>query len=157
MNIHIHPLTEEEAKASCGWVYPPPYDVYNEPDWDSVVAEESPLADPEKRQKEFFALYDEETYLGYFRLAEKDDYIMLGIGLKPEFCGKGLGTACVKEAILEYQRRRTELPLWLLVRPFNKRAIRCYEKAGFVPIGLAKATTYTTGETKFIVMAWEEA
>ena len=57
----------------------------------------------------------------------------LGLGLRPDLCGKGggIGTQFVQLLVQEAQRRtpRQEIDLEVLV--WNERAIQTYERAGF--------------------------
>lgn len=57
--------------------------------------------------------------------------IFLGVGVKPQFCSKGYGTDIVKKAIQESIKKYGNIPIYLDVRLWNKRAINCYLKAGF--------------------------
>ncbi len=89
MSIH-------DAEAMCTWTYPPPYDVYN--------------VDPEKKNDHIAYMIDpgnrfivmragDET-CGFFSLGKdgqvtggdyRDDALDIGMGMKPEYTGKGKG------------------------------------------------------------------
>jgi ribosomal protein S18 acetylase RimI-like enzyme len=54
---------------------------------------------------------------------------LLDIAILPEFCGKGLGTAVLKELIDESEQKRQPLSVYVLS---HNRALRFYERLGFV-------------------------
>ena len=58
-----------------------------------------------------------------------------GISLQEEVCGFGLGTIMLRE-ILEITKETTFEQLELTVFADNVRAIRLYEKMGFVKVGI---------------------
>ena len=39
-DLYLGKFTEDMAKTMCDWVYEPPYDVYNWPDWEVVKKQE---------------------------------------------------------------------------------------------------------------------
>lgn len=56
---------------------------------------------------------------------------MVGLGLKPSPCGQGLGNILMELLKSECKKRYGSKKIVVEVRSFNKRAIRCYERAGF--------------------------
>ncbi|MDQ2965105.1 MAG: GNAT family N-acetyltransferase [Chloroflexota bacterium] len=71
-----------------------------------------------------------------------------GIGISlgdPSDTGQGLGTDAL-EALVDFGFGRLRLErMWLDVYEFNERAIRSYEKAGFVREGAARHGAYRDG------------
>lgn len=57
----------------------------------------------------------------------------LSLGLLPALCGMGKGPG-IMEQILAYAEKAGETALYMEVRSFNQRAIRCYQKVGFVEV-----------------------
>ena len=132
MNLKLGTLNEDHVKEICNWKYPNEYSVYNFPEWSMVVSEKWDIGIQAKREKEFVAIINEENNLcGYIRFINNYDYILVGIGLKPSLCGQGFGKNIMKllkdESEIRYGNKRISLE----VRTFNKRAIKCYKKAGF--------------------------
>lgn len=61
---------------------------------------------------------------------------VLGVFLgDPSDFGRGIGTAAVRLAVAEFRGAHPELPIALRVRRANTRAVACYRRAGFVPVG----------------------
>ncbi|QHE51611.1 GNAT family N-acetyltransferase [Pontibacillus sp. HMF3514] len=80
----------------------------------------------------FVALHDHEA-VGLFEFNIKDSIMEIGLALKPELIGKGLGTTYVNQGIefgMQYYDKTLD-HIKLVVDSKNKPAIRVYEKAGF--------------------------
>lgn len=139
MRFRFGPIDRATRDAIVGWHYPPPYDFY---DWDPADDPELLLMLPASG---FLAVRDEADVLvgfacfgvggqvpggiagGYYDAPLLD----IGLGLRPELTGRGLGLPFVL-AILDEGRRRFRPPGFrLTVAAFNQRAIRVYERAGF--------------------------
>ena len=72
-----------------------------------------------------------------------------GIAIHPFFAGKGEGLKMMHD-IIEYAKQNGFLRIELSVASINEKAIRLYEKAGFVKEGLLKKFTYLKNENKFL-------
>lgn len=154
MNFIIKEFTEEDAIKVCNWKYEYPYDVYNFPSWEIVKNQSWAMAEDEKRKRQFHSVYEGDELAGYFRLVDYKEYSLLGLGLKPEACGMGNGLEFMK-LILEYVSFKNEKHSILLeVREFNKRAIRCYKKAGFLEKNKYVKETLM-GKDDFILMEFK--
>jgi ribosomal protein S18 acetylase RimI-like enzyme len=128
----LTPMTEEHGRAICSWSYPAPFDIYNWPSWEDMVKHEKEFADPHIRQEQYCAVLDANAELcGYAQFFPIVGVTRLGLGLRPDLCGKGYGVAFVRAIVKEAYRRSpgNEIDLEVLVN--NRRAIRTYEKAGF--------------------------
>lgn len=142
MNLKLGTLTENVAKEICSWRYSNEYSIYNYPSWNKIAAEKWAITIEEKRKKEFNTLLDGSNNLcGYIRLVNKDNYILLGLGLKPDLCGQDLGNDAMNLIIEHCRNKYNDKKIILEVRSFNKRAIKCYEKAGFHVIDTYKKNT----------------
>jgi RimJ/RimL family protein N-acetyltransferase len=84
--------------------------------------------------------------IGLFDIDQTNGSAGLGISLgAPTDTGQGLGTDAL-EALLDFGFGQLRLErLWLHVYDFNERAIRSYEKAGFVREGVARHGAYRDG------------
>lgn len=85
--------------------------------------------------------------LGLFEVDPTNGSAGIGISLgDPANFGQGLGTDAL-EALLDFGFGRLRLErLWLDVYDFNERAIRSYEKAGFVREGVGRHGAYRDGK-----------
>lgn len=84
--------------------------------------------------------------IGLFDVDQTNGSAGIGISLgEPTDTGKGFGTDAL-EALLDFGFGQLRLErLWLDVYDFNERAIRSYEKAGFVREGVARHGVYRDG------------
>jgi RimJ/RimL family protein N-acetyltransferase len=130
--IQLNPLTEEMAIEVCKWRYEGLYAVYNLSDWEVVVSNCWSLSSEDERSEYFQSLILDGEIIGFGRIQVIEGVSCLGIGIKPDECGKGYGTKSMALLIEEAKRREPDLPIGLEVRQFNSRAKKCYEKIGFV-------------------------
>lgn len=130
--LQIRNMDLEDAKTVVGWQYPAPYDVYNFYDWDTMTAVGWAITIPEKRTAEFRTLWEDGRLVAWFRLFTKpdEDKLFLGLGLAPTLCGRGKGAPYVKQMV-GYALAEKRTALYLEVRDFNQRAVRCYQAVGF--------------------------
>jgi [ribosomal protein S18]-alanine N-acetyltransferase len=122
-------LSQEEAEAIAEWHYPEPYSFYN---WSADVDDLQELLDPALRGDAYWAVRDDSDELvGHFSFKPKGDAVEIGLGLRPDLTGRGLG-ADFLAAGLEFARTRFAPERFTLaVATFNERAIKVYERAGF--------------------------
>lgn len=153
MALYTREFTEEDAMAVCNWKYQPPYDIYNCPDWETVQKENWGMANKETRADQYYSVCDGEELIGYFRLKKQDNCIMLGLGLRTDLCGSGYGTAMMMLVNKTAAERYKGMPLRLEVRKFNKRAMKCYQTAGFIIIDEYDRPT-PTGTGDFYLMQY---
>jgi RimJ/RimL family protein N-acetyltransferase len=133
MPFHLRPMTEEDARRVCGWRYPEPYHVYRWPEWEEMVREGREFADPAIRAEQYVTLTEPGGELaGYAQLFPLDRAVRIGIGLRPDLCGLGLGREAILLAAEEARRRRPDAEIDLEVETWNRRAVNAYAKAGFV-------------------------
>lgn len=133
--MRLDAFSLEDGKAMCGWQYPPPYDDYTMPPWETVCSQSWGIADPALRERQFHALRQEDgALMGFFRLVPGEDAVTIGLGLRPDLCGQGLGQTLLAEACAACAREYPQLSLRLEVRAWNQRAIRCYTHAGFTEL-----------------------
>lgn len=131
-NMHLQSLSEAMAREICTWRYEGVYSVYNLSDWEVVVSNCWELSSEIAREEYFVAIYSENELIGFGRIQDFEGKVSLGIGLKPDLCGKGYGNLAMSLIIEEAKSRYPGDEIGLEVRTFNKRAKKCYEKLGFV-------------------------
>lgn len=128
----MKPMREEEAREIFTWRYEGEYAVYNFSDWDEAVEKGWDITNRKNREAQWLSIYDGETLIAFGRISPFNHKSLLGIGLKPELCSKGLGKTIMCMLIDEAKRRYPDAPVVLTVRTFNERAIKCYKALDFV-------------------------
>ena len=146
-------MDDADAREISGWRYEPPYDFYDSTADPADLAE---LLDPQSRRNVYFSALDGENRLvGFFQYEKADEAVDVGLGLRPELTGKGLGAGFVLAGLAFAQERFSPQRFTLSVATFNGRAIAVYERVGF-----RRCRTYTHeingGEYEFLSM-WREA
>jgi ribosomal-protein-alanine N-acetyltransferase len=123
-------LTQADAEAIAGWHYPEPYSFY---DWTADQDDLVELLDPAMRGEAYTAVDDAGGELiGYFSFKpEEPDTITVGLGLRPDHTGRGLGLAFVEAGLDHARSLHAPEKFALAVAAFNSRAITVYERAGF--------------------------
>lgn len=129
-NLDFVPMTQEDGEKVADWHYEPPYDFYD------ARADESELAlllDPERRTGRTFSAHDEAGELvGFFTYYADGDAGVVGMGLRPDLTGGGLGLSFVEQSLAFARAKFGPTRFRLNVAEFNRRAITVYKRAGFV-------------------------
>ena len=137
MQLTYRPATETSAREFVRWKYEAPYDIYN-----------CPQEKIEKAIKYYinpinnvYAIYDHaDTLIGYCSYGTDaqvpgGDYsteaLDIGLMIKPELTGHGMGNSHSKDVIRNGIEKYTPVKLRVTIAAFNHRAIRTWEKNGF--------------------------
>lgn len=133
---HLSPLERDQAERIIGWNYGPPFRVYE--------------LSPEDLETLFIPKYRYHQVLdgsgdlvGYCCFGEdarvaggdysrgEPEVLDVGIGLRPDLVGQGLGHGFVTD-ILEYARKTFQPDLFrVTVADFNLRSLKTFQKLGF--------------------------
>lgn len=166
-------MTEAAARVISMWKYDAPYDSYSfkgdeqeceevmnglhfpvyftsqKPNSDVSLEDNAIISDP----KGFIAWGPAaKVPCRFFNLRYRGkNYIDMALGLSPENCGKGLGDDFVRTAISFVKNDWESDIIRLTVESNNKRAIRVYEKNGFV-----KKKSFKSNGKTFFIMVLEE-
>ena len=151
--LTYHLMTEQEKELASGWQYEGEYAIYNEPSYQEQKEKGIGFGNP-KCDKNFYAYCDGQELVGFTNILEERQAVFIGIGVRPDLCGQGYGQQMMKLAQAISQTLYPGKPLYLEVRSWNRRAIRCYEKAGFVAEGEPFVQRTPIGEGEFIRMVW---
>ena len=154
MKLTAHKLSEEQAKEISNWKYTGEYSIYNLPSWDKMVQENYSLTDNVKRERYIGYINEDGELVGFVNLLDEGDTVFFGIGIKPNYCSKGIGKVITKMALIESQNRFPNKPVILEVRTWNKRAVNCYKSQGFEIVETKKQQTYI-GFGEFYIMRHE--
>ena len=139
----IEPLGPEVAALLDAWSYEPPYDFYN--------GEDEPVLNPDR----FFVVREGDEVIGFYYFHEQERTVEIGLGLRPDLTGRGLGLQFFLEGVSFAHGRFPNRRVTLNVAAFNERAITVYERAGFKRTGEHLRTFERWGEVPFVQM--EEA
>lgn len=149
--IRYSVMNEFEKEIIASWKYEGEYAMYNLPSYKEQKEKSMALANP-KRTKNYYVYYDENTLLGFTNILEEEKEVFMGIGVNPNLCGKGYGKHILLVACGIAQDLYPNKPLYLEVRTWNERAIRCYEFAGFKIDGEAFEQSISIGKGEFYRM-----
>lgn len=137
MNYQIRPIARADAQAIVAWRYPEPFTFYNLTGTDTA-AEVRYFLDPANH---FYVVLDRAGNLVGFCSFGLDaqvpggnytsDALDVGLGLRPDLTGKGLGTEFLA-AICRFAITTFAPPaLRATIARFNLRSRRIFEKNGF--------------------------
>lgn len=147
--LEYHKMTEEEKYCIARWKYPGEYAIYNSLSYEEQKKRGFGFANPENH---LYSFYDGKELVGFINLNGEDPEVFFGIGVNPDCCGKGYGQQMTRMAWEISQTLFPGKPMYLEVRTWNKRAVRCYEKAGFRIVGEPIQQTTSIGEGAFYHM-----
>ena len=141
MKLAIQPETAQSFRERANWRYGAPYDFYD--------GDIEPVLNPER----FYEALDEDgSLVGFYYYEEKGDALEIGLGLRPELTGRGLGLEFLEAGIAYGRRLHRPARVILNVAAFNERAITVYERAGFRETGRHVRRFERWGEVEFVEM-----
>ena len=124
------------------------YDMTADPeDYEEIVT-------PEKRGNRYFSVFDGDDLTGFFCVEQDGADVEIGLGLPPGLTGQGRGKAFLEEILRFVRENYSFEKIKLDVVSFNQRAIKVYERAGFLKTGTAKVST-NGGVYDFVLMELE--
>ena len=129
MSFQFAPMNAEYAQAIARWHYGGMYGFY---DFNRDPEDLAELLDPRSWEGRYFAVLNAENELaGFFCFEPRGDAVELGLGLRPEDTGKGLGDGFIRAGMDFARNRFHPRQFRLQVAAFIQRAIRLYGKLGF--------------------------
>lgn len=130
MEFEFKPMSERYANSVVSWRYEGEYSVY---DVDKNKADIDDMLNSDAYDC-FVAVDEYDEPLGFLECTFDNGIMEITNFLRPDLTGKGLGsdfvTACIDFLIEHYDY--TEDSVKLIVQHFNKRAIKVYQRIGFV-------------------------
>jgi len=158
MELNIKQMNYDEAKEISKWIYKDSYSIYSMDESDDCINE--------LLNGQYFSVSDRENNLvGYYCFGESaqvpignqfgvydsKDFTDIGLGIKPDLCGQGLGFNFLNSG-LDFARNK----LWakgfrLTVAAFNQRAIKVYQRIGFKKVNSFERIS-ESGKIEFLVM-----
>jgi len=146
----IEVMSHEHALEYIGWSYAPPYEFYNIPPTGFEEALEEIQGD---NGMDFYSVLDEDGALfGMYEYSFSDEIMEIGLGIRPDKCGRGHGKNFVMRCI-SFGREKYSYAgvIRLKVAQFNARAMHLYRSIGFKEVGREEALSFGA-PVVFIVM-----
>lgn len=147
-------MNPEAAKQVCSWKYEPLYSAYNYMTYEEAIENQAAIIKTENANS-YLCFWNDKMLVAYTSIIPKDERVFIGIGMAPQFCGQGLGNVYLNKTVLEAQKRYPDKEIWVLVRSWNERAIKCYCKCGFVEKYRDIISDRFNQNTEFIFMRYE--
>lgn len=144
MEFNFVDMTEEHIRSIATWKYEGIYAFY---DWD-----DEPGKFYEGSKTVHAVLDDEGSLVGYFGFTSEASTVEIGLGLRPDHTGRGLGHDFVLAGLQFAREEYAPTTFRLEVASFNKRAIRVYEHAGF-QCGRSYRSKAGTEDVEFVAMS----
>jgi ribosomal-protein-alanine N-acetyltransferase len=121
-----------DARQITRWRYPAPYDIYSLNTVEMVVVLYLHPLWRLAGVAHFSAVCDERGELvGMFQFMRRGAAVEIGLALRPDLTGQGLGLDFVRAGLAYGAQRFKPVIFRLDVVSFNERARRVYERAGF--------------------------
>ncbi|MEJ7761984.1 MAG: GNAT family protein [Thermomicrobiales bacterium] len=153
----VRPITPDDAVTICHWRYPGKYAFYDGDarDWRSMLAPEAgyvAVAEACGAVAGFLTFGANARVPGAQAAGlYREEALDIGLGLRPDLTGRDLGQAFLATGLAWAARQFSPASFRLVVATFNTRAIRAYERAGFVA-GPVFDSPVAGREVPFIVM-----
>ena len=125
--MNVIPFTDKHADAVLHWQYEPPYDVYNP----ATNPDEVHLLNDADRRNGLRAVVEGEELVGYFNFVPRGSEVHIGLAMRPDLTGRGLGTDFVRCGLVYARGAWSPESFRLWVRASNERALCVYERTGF--------------------------
>ncbi len=142
-------MSEADAEAIIAWKYPGEYSFY---DMERDVEDMAELRSAHLREAKYHSVFSDDQLVGFYEFTIEGDVVELGLGLRPDLTGKGLGRAFLEAGLAFAKERYRPKRFQLRVAAFNKRAIKLYEQTGFVRNKIYLHDFYGTAY-EFLVMS----
>ncbi|WBW96412.1 GNAT family N-acetyltransferase [Oceanirhabdus sp. W0125-5] len=158
MELNIKQMNYDEAKEISKWIYEEAYSIYSMDQSDECINE--------LLNGNYFSVSDRENNLvGYYCFGEaaqvpagnqfgvydSKEYIDIGLGIKPDLCGQGLGVNFLSSGLDFARNKLSAKGFRLTVAAFNQRAIKVYERADFKKVNSFERIS-ESGKIEFWVM-----
>lgn len=144
MDFSFRPLRWGDALAISRWRYSGEYAFYDMGRWQMLTTcLFNPLFDAVGLAS-FYAVDGSDGALaGVFSYIRRDlDTIEIGLAMRPDLTGHGLGVAYVQAGMAFGRTRYHPKRFFLTVATFNRRAQLVYERAGFTVEGMMTQTSH---------------
>lgn len=153
ISMRIERMRQSEAEEIADhWKYDGEYAFY---DMTADPEDYEEIMTPEKRGGRYFSVFAGDELIGFFCVEREGGDLELGLGLRPDLTGQGRGEGFLREILRFVGDNDSFARIRISVASFNKRAIKVYERAGFVKTGTAQVPT-NGGVYDFTLMEWKQ-
>ncbi|MCM1989017.1 GNAT family N-acetyltransferase [Oceanirhabdus seepicola] len=158
MELNIKQMNYDEAKEISKWIYEESYSIYSMDDSEDCINE--------LLNGHYFSVSDrEDNLVGYycfgaaaqvpvgnqFGVYDSKDFTDIGLGIKPNLCGQGLGLKFLNRGVDFARNKLSAKEFRLTVAAFNQRAIKVYQRIGFKKVNSFERIS-ESGRIEFWVM-----
>ena len=157
ITFYVVPMEISHAEDICQWDYSPPYNIYGWMPWEQMQALGIEFGDPQLRKQQYVSVVNAQgTLCGFAQLFPMEGVVRLGIGMRPDLCGQGMGKSFVEAIVQSALTRYPEREIDLEVLTWNQRAIRTYRNCGFTITDTYERRT-PTGDRPFYCMVYDKS
>ena len=130
MTLRFEVMTQEQAELIARhWHYNGKYAFY---DMEADEEDLEEFLDPVLRGNSKYIVTQHQDLIGFISVNQTDPQTCdIGLGMRPDLTGKGLGTEFLKEGMEFVKYAYQPKKITLSVATFNQRAIKVYHKLGF--------------------------
>lgn len=149
--LNIVDMTFNAAKVISAWKYEGIYSFYDQNGETEGFTDGNHYAckDSEGGLMGFFCFGEDGQIPTLEENVYQPGYLDIGLGLKPDLCGKGYGIVFIKAGLNFAKEQLKAEKIRLSVATFNERAIKAYKKAGFT---VSSEVTNSRFNNKFYIM-----
>lgn len=130
MGLTWRQMTDDDKRLICNWKYEGDYAIYNYPSYEEMKRNREGFMAP-GTEHNWITFLDGDERVGFVNILEEATEVFIGIGVNPSLCGRHYGRRMLETAAQISGKRYPGKPLYLEVRTWNKRAVNCYQSAGF--------------------------
>lgn len=145
-------MKEEYARQICSWIYEEKYSDYNLPTYEECKTKKYGLTREDRKDNYIVYLIGNEVVFYSNMKWIDNNKLYIGVGLKPQYCGKGNGKYFLEDSINVIKSRYPNTVLFLEVRSWNIRAIKLYKKLGFKETNIVMSKDRLGNDAEFVEM-----
>ena len=94
-----------------------------------------------RNKNDHYEVLENENLIGFFCVIREGASIEIGLGMRPDLCGKGKGRQFLEQILAFIERNYEFDKLIMNVASFNQRAIKVYHSCGFLDSELIKRSS----------------
>ena len=137
-------MDERAAQEISGWEYPEPFEMYSFKGHPNGY-----LLNQAVWGSEQFYLAFKDRVVGQVACQMEGEKLWVGWSLSPSLCGQGEGHRFIEQCVLKIRKYKAYMgKIVLRVARSNRRAVRAYQKAGFVYEQTVQDEIAYTGRTE---------